>query len=294
MTPPNNIRLYTSQAAYESAMAFYDKCLAMLTVPYQTEYIPTQYGVTHVLKAGMPEKPPLVLWHGMNINLTMWVDMINRFAPDFYVIAADSPGHSGRSAPERMSRKTMEYGMWAAEVIRRLSLPQAYHIGISGGGWQILKLANIAPESIRAAVLISTAGFLPVSLSLIIRMLPHLLFNRAQNSAQKFLQIMSPPGHQPSEIDIETFSQLFNFKSERTIPVLSDAEIAALTAPTLLLMGQYEVTYSPQKVIKRAQRTLPNLRDVQLVEGVGHGMTGERPEYIANLITQWFKKLERE
>ncbi len=269
--------LYKTRAAYESAMAFYDSQLARLTTLYETQYVQTRHGMTHVLTAGDPALPSLVLWHGMNANLTSWVLQIDAFASRFRVIAPDAPGHSGKSDPRRLGRKSLSYGEWAEDVLDVLKIERAHMVGISGGGWQVIKLANVASERIQTATLISSAGFLPVTPKLIIRMLPTILFSKPETASRRFLKMMSPPDYTFSETDVATFMHIFQFKSERSIPVVSDNEVKNLTAPTQLLMGQYEVTYNAQKVIERAKRLLPNLRRAEIVPGVGHGMTTEMP-----------------
>lgn len=276
-------------------MAFYDAQLARLTVPYQTRYVETRHGSTHVLIAGVdtPDTPTLILWHGMNANLTSWVPQINTFAPHFRVIAADAIGHSGKSDPRRLDRQTMAFGEWAADVLAALQVIRAHHVGISGGGWMIIKLANVAPQTIQTATLISSAGFKPVTPRLILKMLPYMIFSKPENAARQFLKIMSPPGYEIPESDIQAFSHLFNFKSERSIPVLPDAEIRQLNAPTLLLMGQYEVTFNPQMVIQRARQLIPQLVQAEIVPGVGHGMTGENPTLVHNKITHFIHQAGR-
>ncbi len=279
--------LYKTHAAYEAAMAFYDQQIASLGVPYQTQDVETRHGQTRVLTAGSPTAPPLIFWHGMNANLTSWIGQIQAFSAHYHVIVADAPGSTGRSDPRRLDRKSLAYGEWAADTLKALRIKQAHHVGISGGGWQIIKLANVAPDMIQSATLISSAGFFPVNPTLIIRLLPYMLFSKPETAARKFLKIMSPPDYTPPQDEVTAFGHLFNFKSERSIPVVSDVEIRALTAPVALLMAQYEVTYRPQKVIDRARQLLPNLKHAQIVEGVGHGMTGEKPEVVHQLITEW-------
>ena len=88
----------------------------------------------------------------------------------------DVIGGMGKSAPSRPSKKGLAYGQWAAEVLERLELKRASMIGASQGGWLIAKLGNVAPEAIESATLMSSAGFLPLSMIQVFRMLPRVLF----------------------------------------------------------------------------------------------------------------------
>jgi pimeloyl-ACP methyl ester carboxylesterase len=277
----DNSILWKNPVAYQRMQAIYNRELASLTVPNETFYIETRHGKTHVLTAGNPKNPPLVFWHGMNSSVLNWIGEINVFADEYFVIAADCPGDTGRSEPNRMNRKTMQHGEWAADVLAALNIKEAFHVGISGGGWMILKLATIAPETIKAAVLMSTGGFINVSMKILFKMIPAMMVTPPDKLAKRFIKLMGVPHHEPSAGELEMFELIFDFKSERGVPALSDEDLAKMTAPTMILMGEYESAFSPPaKVIERAKRTLPNLVCAEILQGVAHGMNGENPELV--------------
>jgi pimeloyl-ACP methyl ester carboxylesterase len=283
----DNSALYRTREAYDGMMDFYDRQLARLTVLYQTRYVNTRHGQTYVLTAGYPANPPMVLWHGMNANLASWVDQINEFGKDFYIIAPDTVGDAGRSDPRRLDRKSPAYGEWAADVLKALNISNAHMVGISGGGWMILRLATVAPQLIRSATLISTAGLFPISMMILIKVLPWLLFAKPEASAKRFLTVMSPPYHHIGDGDVESFMHLMKFKSQVGIPPFTDSELSQLTAPSMLLMGQYEKTCNPLQALERAKRCIPGLKAAELVTNVGHGMTGENPVEVHDRIRKF-------
>ncbi|MGB7339189.1 MAG: alpha/beta hydrolase [Phototrophicaceae bacterium] len=288
--------MWKNHTAYDKMQAVYDKILSQLTVTYETQYVDTRHGQTYVIIAGESHNPPLIFWHGMSASSTMWINEINAFAEDYYVISADVPGDSGRSVPKRMNRKSQQYGEWASDVMVALGIQESLHIGLSGGGWTILKLATFAPHKIIAALLMSSGGFIPVNIMLVIRLLPHFImspFISTRQFAKRFLKIMTPPNIPITEDAITMFELIGNFKAENGVPPLSDDELAMLTAPTVLLMGEYEVPFSPlNKVIERAKRCLPNLVDVEILKGVGHGMNGENPELVHSKIRIFLDQYE--
>jgi pimeloyl-ACP methyl ester carboxylesterase len=288
--------LWKNRAAWEQMQTHYDSELANLTVPYQAQYIDTRYGKTYVISAGDSSKMAMLLWHGMNANATMWIQEMNMYAQDYFVVVPDALGSSGRSSPKRLDRKTMQYGEWAADVLAALNISQAIHLGISGGGWQILKLANIVPEAIRAAILMSSGGFYDVNKWIVLRMLPSLIlspFLSARKTAYRFIKIMSPPNHEPSEGELDMFELIFNFNSEQGVPALPDEQIGALTAPTMLLMGEYEMAFKPpERVIERAKKTLPKLIHAEVLADVSHGMHGDNPDLVHGKIREFLKQLD--
>jgi pimeloyl-ACP methyl ester carboxylesterase len=99
--------------------------------------------------------------------------------------------------------------------------------------------------------------------------------------ARRFIKLMGVPNREPSAGELETFELIFDFKSERGVPALPDEQVSKLTAPTMLLMGEYESAFSPPaKVIERAKHTLPNLVCAEILQGVAHSMNGENPELV--------------
>jgi pimeloyl-ACP methyl ester carboxylesterase len=184
----------------------------------------------------------------------------------------------GKSAARRPSKKGPAYGQWAAEVLERLGLKQANMIGASNGGWLILKLGSVAPEMVSSAVLMSSAGFRPINKRFVLRFILPYLFKSPAETARRFQELLAPPDLPPNPDILELFELIMgHFRLEqRSPPVISDEEIGRLTAPTCLMMGQYEITFNPHKVLERGLSLLPNVITAEIVPGVGHMMTHER------------------
>lgn len=280
ITPPDNAVLYRSAEGYRRTMALYDRMLGQINVPYSTQFVATGAGPTHVIQAGPAEAPAVFLLHGMSANAVTWVPQINALAREYRIYAPDMPGCMGKSAPTRIARAGSAYGVWLAEVLDGLGVRAAAFIGISFGGWLTLKLAGVAPDRIASAILISAAGFVPMSNKTLLKMLPRLLvmpFVPLDRRARMFLDVMGAPGYQPTAEDLELFGLLLSaFHYDQRAPdPCADAEVARLRAPTALLYGEHEAGFNPPAAISRARRLLPRLVRAEIVPGVGHGMIGE-------------------
>lgn len=276
MKPPDNSSLYKSPEGYQLAMAAYDKLLGKLSVPYETRWVETAYGLTHVVVAGDANAPPIFLWHGMGASAPTWIEQINAAAPRYRVYAPDTPGSMGKSAPERPDRNGRAYGEWMRDVMNGLHVERAHQVGISLGGWLILKLATVAPEKISSAFLMSSAGFVNPNWRLIFKMLPVLVTTPREKRGAGFLKVMGAPGIPPAEHDVEMFHILMQyFNYEQAPGPLPDSDLRCLTAPTYLLMGEHEAAFQPEAVIKRAKAVLPNLVKADILARVGHGMITE-------------------
>lgn len=292
VTPPDNSSLYRSAEGYRQVVAHYDATLQGMGVPYESTYVETRFGLTHVIVSGHEQGKPLVLWHGVNANATTWANWIPTLAPVYRVYAIDTIGGLGKSAPSRLPKKGPVYGQWAAEALEGLGLKRANMIGASNGGWLILKLGSVAPDLIGSAVLMSSAGFAPLSIKLVFRMIPRSLFKSPQEIARALLELLSPPDLPPDPFFLKFFELIVSsgFRSEQMAPALSDGEIQQLTAPAYLLMGQYEVSFNPYRAIERGLSLLPNVIAAEIVPGVGHTMVHRQPGWVPARVAGFMEK----
>ena len=291
VTPPDNVSLYRSREGYQQVMAHYDAAFQAMGIPYETRYAETALGPTHAVISGNEDGKPIVLWHGQNANAASWAHWIPSLAPTYHVYAIDIIGGMGKSAPSRPVKKGAAYGEWAAEALEAFGLSQANMIGASQGGWLIGKVGSVAPERVGSAVLMSSAGFLPLSLIGILRLLPRVLFKSTEEAAQEMLATVSAPDVPPDPFFLELFELMMRyFRSEALVPVLSDAELQGLQAPTYLLMGQYESSFNPYKALERGLKLLPNLIAAEVVPGVGHSMIHSQPDWVIGRVAGFLER----
>lgn len=285
---PDSSSLYKSTAGYQRVIAHYDETLQNLEIPYDTRYVETGFGTSHVLITGREDGDPVVLWHGQNANILSWLHWIPSLAPKYCCYVPDVIGGMGKSAPSRPSKKGLAYGKWADEVLEGLELEQASMIGISQGAWMIAKLANVAVERIKNATLMSAAGFLPLDMMMVLRTLPRVLFKSTEEAARAMVDAVTPADVQLDPLFLEILVLMMkHFRSEAAPPVMPDDQIRMLTAPTYLLMGQYETAVKPYKVIKRGVELLPNLVKAEIVPGVGHSMIHAKPDWVTSRVLQF-------
>ena len=291
VTPPDNAPLYRSPEGYQQVVAQYDAAFQAMGIPFENRYVETAQGPTHAVICGNEAGKPVVLWHGQNANAASWAHWIPSLARSFRIHAIDVIGGMGKSAPSRPSKKGMAYGEWAAEALAALGLDRATMIGASQGGWLIGKLASTAPDRVGCAVLMSSAGFLPVSLSSALRLVPKVLFKPTEQAAREMLAAVSAPGVPEDSFFLELFElMLRHFRSEALAPVLSDRELQGLVAPTYLLMGQYESSFDPYKALARGLESLPNLIAAEVVPGVGHAMLHTEPDWVIGRVVRFLDR----
>lgn len=273
-------RLYRSREGWARVMGAYDAALGRLTTPFETATVSTRFGPTHVILAGPQESRPAVLLHGWNANASGWWPQINAWAPHCRLVAPDTIGQAGKSAPTRPSTRGPAYADWLADTLDALDVNQAIFIGSSGGAWLTLKLAAYHPGRLSRAVLLSPAGIAPVRLRFALRVLAAGHIGPLSEAPRRQARLFSPP---PLVIDEEHLGWqtplVLHYRDLLPPPILTDETLRALTVPTLLLVGAHEAAFNRQAVLRRARRLVPHLTSEVLPEA-GHDMTYDNPQAV--------------
>lgn len=293
LSTPAVDRNFRSPEGYRQVMQAYDQALRRLTVPHDFRMVPTPFGDTHLISAGPADASPVVLLHGWNSSAPGWWPQINALARLYRVYAPDTIGQGGRSAPTRPPVRGPAYGQWLTEMAANLGLRQAHWIGSSGGGWLILKLAEVCPSLIRSASLLSPAGIAPVRWSFLLRAVAAgMLFPTASTPA-RLARLISPP---PLTVDMDHVTQdsplILHLRSQPPPPVLPDHTLHRLTAPTLLLMGQHEVVFDLRRVTARARKDIPGPLRAEVLANAGHDLTYDQPQEVNAHLLRFLEQAE--
>ncbi|MGG4035504.1 hypothetical protein ABEV74_17585, partial [Paenibacillus cisolokensis] len=64
--------MFKSRELEQNYMEAYAKTLSLWPVPYESLYVDTEYGKTHVIASGPNTGEPLVLLNGFGFSATMW------------------------------------------------------------------------------------------------------------------------------------------------------------------------------------------------------------------------------
>ncbi|GAB4518971.1 MAG: carboxylesterase [Anaerolineae bacterium] len=283
-------------------MAWYDRTLATLEVPYQSQYVMTRYGETHVLTAGCSTHPPLVLLHGTNVSALGWKHQIAQFADDYYVIAPDVIGFAGRSAPVRLPYAGNGYAHWLLDVLDALGVEQTILMGSSGGGYFALKPAILAPERVLGLILINPCGIArfryPYEMA---RFSPVMdlagLIGRGLLATPRMARLLVKehlaPGMTPDDETVEMAYLLVKyFKRYHPPGPLPLTELRRVTMPVLLLVGAYEPFLHTPSLIRRAQHTFADLRICEVADA-GHDIHKDQPEAVHHQIMHFLSELMR-
>ena len=277
---PSAFKTPEGEAAY---LAAYDRAMKSWPIPYEAIDIPTRFGTTHVVVSGPKDAPPLVLLHGYWATLTMWSPNVADFRKAYRVYAVDVMGQPGRSIPDEPIRSAADYVAWLTAILNGLRLGRVCLVGMSYGGWLALTYAVAEPDRIEKLVLLSPGGILPMVRQFKLRGMLMMILQRRPlvDSFMRWLtfkESLADADTRRLGDDIVDLMYLglkhFRIPPEtlHVVPAaISDADLRAIQAPTLLLLGEHEVIYDPSAALARARRLIPDFEG-DLVPRSSHDM----------------------
>lgn len=262
--------LYKSAAAEQAIMTLYDEALSHWPVPYHTRLIPTRHGDTFVIACGDEGAPPLVLLHGAGTNSAIWIGDVAQYSQRYRVYAVDLLGEAGKSAPNRPPWETPTYAEWLADVLDALAVEQATLVGISQGGWTALKFGVAQPERVTSLALLCPGGVTADRMSFLLRAVVYSLFGRW--GVRRMIRLLYAQQPIPAGVE-EVFTAVMKGFNARlgVLPLFTDAELARLRMPVLLLGGDQDALRDMAAIAARLHRHLPRLT-VSIIPGAGHAL----------------------
>lgn len=289
-TQLNTFKSPELSAAFVNA---YNDSLSLWKVAYDSIYVPTDYGKTHVLVSGPEGGEPLIHLNGFGFSATMWYPNVETLAHTYRVYAVDVIGEFNKSEVSRHFREKTDYVNWLCQVMDHLGLEQAAFIGHSNGGWHALNFAVHAASRVSRLVLLApAASFASFSLQFPIRLMAANIIRTRSVIIDFFAKWFVAKGNTVNSYVFEQFYHGlmgFNWKYKILIPsVFSDEELQRIKVPCLMLVGDKEVIYKVPKVIKRAKRLIPHMV-TRMIPGAGHALSIEKADIVNQEIMRFLE-----
>lgn len=262
----------------------YDLLLHSWGVDFEEKDIETSYGQTHVITVGNAENPPLLLFHGTADNSAMmWIYNIQALSDQFYVIAIDAIGGSGKSEPNAAYFKSFNQAAWIDDIYDALNLHTANICGVSYGAYLSYYYALMRPDKVNRAICL--AGRIPSSqfevfAKMTAAFLPEALFPSEKN-CKKLLRKLSGSHYSIFEENEELMKhwyyllKYFNNQSmmKHKIELHEDAEISKLREKAIFLIGEHDRLSNYPKAIKRLEE---NRLPYKIINDAGHALNHEK------------------
>ncbi|MDP9920543.1 3-oxoadipate enol-lactonase [Variovorax boronicumulans] len=236
--------------------------------------------------------PALLLMHGAEATRQMFAGLVPLLSDAFTVISYDQRECGETSAPAQASNLE-ELAHDACRLIGHLGFQRVHVFGSSFGGRVAQALALLHPEAVDRLVLGSTW---PV---------PHAMEALNPAGVARLSQLRAALPESAEELATLFFTapllaerpELRSFFSKvrpaddssrrRAAAVASrlEADLAAITAPTLVLTGDADAVVPPDVALS-ITREIPGCRSVVL-PGVGHATAMQAPAQVAAALTQF-------
>lgn len=278
---------FSSQEAKKEIQNLYQQKLDELPIHYEFMQIETTYGNTNIVITGLKNKPPLVLLHGSNGCAPVAIEAMIELAQNFRIYAVDIPGQPNLSEEFRPKMKDDTYGKWMYEILSRLAVRNALLVGISFGGFVALKMLMFDEKRIAKAFLIVPAGI--VNGNPLKSLLKVFLPMKRYKKWKKIKYVRQFLGELFSEKDEFAEAFLSNVFLHYTmdfspIPLITKKEAQGIKTPLTIFAADKDLLFPGGKMIKRAHKLFPSLKDGILLNNSKHVPSEENNSFIADFI----------
>jgi pimeloyl-ACP methyl ester carboxylesterase len=284
--------LYKSEQGKNDILSLYDQKLKGLEIDYQYKTVETSFGKTNVIITGDASKPPILTVHGSNGCAPIALETYLGLETHYQVFAVDVLAQPNKSAETRLSMKNDDYGKWLHEVIDNLELKNVNLAGSSFGGLVILKAlefkdANIKEVFLTAPAYIVNGNPLKALFKVFIPMKRYIKTKKIKY-VDRFLKELFT---EKDAFAIHFLSKVFfNFKMDFTpVPVIHKRAANSIKTPITLIAAKNDIIFPGVKMIKRAKKILPSLKEVVLLEKSKHVQDSADNKQIVTLINGVFE-----
>jgi pimeloyl-ACP methyl ester carboxylesterase len=284
--------IYRSPDGRAAVEELYDRQVAGLPFPVESRYVETRFGRTHLLLAGPEKAPPLVSFHGGNDTHPSMLGWLAPLVNDFRIIAPDTIGHPGRSAPVRLPPGGFGYGTWVADLMEDWGLKRAAMMGGSYGAGILLNAMACIPDRIEKAVLFIPSGFISMPPQVmwggfVVPLLRYTLVPSDRNLESLLRPVFGDYVSDPEAVE----SCRMTFRHVRIEPNMprnvTRRELMGCRAPILVLAGEHDLLFPPKAVLRRAKEVIPNLAAAEVIPDTPHFLTPAAREWLCGRVRRF-------
>jgi pimeloyl-ACP methyl ester carboxylesterase len=300
----SKMKVFISSKIETDFKAAYEAALLEWPIRYDEVYVPTSFGDTHVIVSGPLDAIPLVLLNPGGGSVAIWRYNIEPLSRHFRTFAVDVIGEMNKSIPTHPITNLKDFTLWIVELFRGLKIKEAHIIGNSNGGFFSLNIALHLPELVKKVVLISPAAtfiqywamwwhvLIPAHM-----IAPIIHSERMVHKAYDWLWQDFPKDE--SYAKLNSISKIAGYPRYRPTRnsfaphVFTDEELRQIHKPILLLIGDHEVIYNPERVIKRATRLVTGLK-AEIIPNANHCAQYTAPEIVNQKILEFLLNSSKE
>ncbi|MBY0121765.1 alpha/beta fold hydrolase [Bacillus sp. S/N-304-OC-R1] len=284
--------IYKDPEGKKKILEIYDKMTDGLNTIFESKYVDTRFGKTHILVGGNQGAEPLICFHGGNVVNPITLKWFEPLAKHYQIFAPDTIGHPGKSDEVRLNPKSNEYAQWVCDFMDGIGIKKANFIGPSYGGGILIRLAAYAPERIEKAVFLVPSAIAGGKISnmmkkILIPLALYKLFPNERNLVRASKEMFD------TNIEPELLLQIkyvYDYvKLETAFPsYATKEELENFHAPTLIFAAEHDVFFPAKEVIPRAKNIFPSLSKAITLQNASHFQNENNLKIIIEEIEQFF------
>ncbi|MCJ7438488.1 MAG: alpha/beta hydrolase [Acidimicrobiia bacterium] len=283
--------IYGTEATRAALMAMYDERLQSWPVSFDSSFVSTRLGETHVITTGEPGAPDLLMLPPMGVAGVVWSSIIAALSSRHRVYALDTIGDVGRSElldPTGYPKNGRQYSAWLDDVCAALGLSSPDLVGGSMGGWIAMHRAIEAPTSVRRLVLLGPMGLpsLRTSTAAIAPMMTYAL--RPTDARRERILDRALGDGARTNSEFRPWMRLLatcrpNVAAPRSIP---SRQLRRIQAPTLVVLGAKDGLVGDANAVARRARHIGSC-EIEILSDAGHALSVDEPELVGGRIVQF-------
>lgn len=239
--------------------------------------------------------PALVFAHGLLLDGSMFDEQVETFAPNYRCIVWDARGH-GATSYDGAPFSYWDSARDGLALMDHLGIERAVLVGMSQGGFASLRGALLAPERVRALVLIDTqAGREIEETAPAYEAMAHSWVTQGPNPDLLPIicgLVLGPNGHGPW---IEKWLARPQQELEQPFRTLMDrdditARLGEITAPALVIHGSDDHSI-PMERAEQLAAGLPGSDGVHVIDGGAHASNVTHPAEVNAVLAKFLAGL---
>jgi pimeloyl-ACP methyl ester carboxylesterase len=264
-------------------------------IPDPLEQVRLSTGVTVGMTDSRGHGPVVVFSHGFLMNHTMFAPQVEALRDAYRVVTYDERAH-GAAEPAG----TWSYWDMASDVLAlldHLAIDHAVLAGMSQGGFLSMRAALLAPERVRALILIDTqAG---VEDPAVVPLFETMSADWAANGPNQDTLDYSAAAILGPGADEEAWKELwasrpYHYAIPAMHPLITREDITDrldhIACPTLVIHGEADASIPVERAQVLVDR-IPNAEPLVLIPGAGHAANLTHPEVVNPVIREFLDSL---
>lgn len=271
---------FTNTEAKAAFLAGYDTVAAKWPVPSVDLDVETPFGTTRVRKSGSGEGTPIVLLPGIGGNGMVWHRFIEELSRDHVVYTPDVIGWAGLCEQSAPLNDAQDIAKWMVAVLDGLGEKRVHLAGNSYGAWLAGVVAVYHSEHLASLTMFEPSGatFAKPSWGLLLKFLKAGM--RPTPERMRKLNKWLMPGFEMTDDEFAVAMATTKYRSG--VPwdrPFTDEQLAAITAPSLILYGAETVVSDPVHGAARVHAHIPTV-EVETYPGIGHDLLWANPDQV--------------